>query len=166
MSTKLSANDTLRLNADVTFGSIHVNNVGQLRRLQEAILPVRYTDQFYEDVIKLSAEGTAKLAYFQDLTVGAACCRLEKRLEKKMLYVMTLVVLPAYRGRKIGTELLKYMIAKAKELNCEGVFLHVWTSNQEGIDFYKNFNFEVTETIQNYYKRIDPPDCHILELRF
>lgn len=157
--------DMLVVNKDVKFGPIHVNNVGQLRQLQEATLPVRYQDKFYSDVLALSDQKIAKLAYFRDLSVGAACCRVESvDGDKKMLYVMTLAVLPAYRGRGIGTQLVNYMIRMARELGAAGLYLHVWTNNTEAVDFYKRLQFSIKETIPGYYKRIDPPDCHILEL--
>mmetsp|Transcript_7148 Transcript_7148/g.14337 ORF Transcript_7148/g.14337 Transcript_7148/m.14337 type:complete len:177 (+) Transcript_7148:134-664(+) len=162
-----TSGDTIAVAPDVYFGPIHVNNVGQLRRLQETILPVRYKDSFYTDVVEYSNKGIAKLAYFKDVMVGAACCRLEERDGKVMLYVMTLAVLPAYRGRSIGSKLLDFMIEKAKELGAAGIFLHVWTENKEGIEFYrKKFDFEEKETIEGYYKRLDPPNCLILEKIF
>lgn len=41
--------------------------------------------------------------------------------------------------------------------------LHVQTSNDEAIAFYQKYGFQVTETIKNYYKRIDPPDAVLLQ---
>ena len=42
-------------------------------------------------------------------------------------------------------------------------YLHVQTNNDEAIEFYKRFGFEVGEVIHNYYSRIDPPDAVILK---
>lgn len=50
--------------------------------------------------------------------------------------------------------------------NIEEVYLHVQTSNTEALNFYARFGFTIKDTIKNYYKRIDPPDCHVLVKAF
>ena len=35
-------------------------------------------------------------------------------------------------------------------------------NNQSAIDFYKKFGFEIVETKEQYYKRIEPADAHVL----
>jgi ribosomal protein S18 acetylase RimI-like enzyme len=165
-AARAAAGDVVTISSDLYLGPVHDNNLEQLRRLQEAILPVQYKDQFYRSVVALSQQRLARLAYFKDVVVAAACCRVEERRGERFLYVMTLATLPAYRGRGIGSALLTTMIARAKEMGLKGVFLHVWTVNEEAHRFYERFNFSVVETIEGYYKRIEPPDCHILEKVF
>lgn len=41
-------------------------------------------------------------AYFNDLVVGAVCCRVEVNNDQKKLYIMTLGVLAPYRRLGIG----------------------------------------------------------------
>lgn len=36
-------------------------------------------------------------------------------------------------------------------------------SNDSAIEFYRKFNFEIVETTENYYKRIEPTDAFVLE---
>ena len=50
-----------------------------------------------------------------------------------------------------------------KDNNFDSIFLHVQINNQDAIDFYKRFGFEIVETKQHYYKRIEPADAHVLQ---
>jgi len=43
------------------------------------------------------------------------------------------------------------------------IYLHVQTSNEEALAFYKRNDFEIVGTREGYYKRIEPPDAHILK---
>lgn len=36
-------------------------------------------------------------------------------------------------------------------------------NNESAIDFYKKFGFEIVETKERYYKRIEPADAHVLQ---
>ena len=38
----------------------------------------------------------------------------------------------------------------------------VQTSNDAALDFYKKAGFENVGKIDNYYRRIEPPDCFVL----
>lgn len=64
-------------------------------------------------------------------------------------------------GRKLLEHILEHA-ASEKERNIKSVYLHVQTTNQEALSFYKNQGFEVTDTTTNYYKNIDDKDAHVL----
>ncbi len=36
-------------------------------------------------------------------------------------------------------------------------------NNESALNFYRHFGFEVVETKEQYYKRIEPADAHVLE---
>lgn len=42
-------------------------------------------------------------------------------------------------------------------------FRHVQVNNSSAIEFYKQFDFEIVETKQHYYKRIEPADAYVLQ---
>lgn len=146
----------------VSFDSLRDKNLMQLKKLNIAIFPVRYNDKYYSDA--LSSGDFTKLAYYSDICVGSIACRLEKKEGGGVrVYIMTLGVLAPYRGLGIGSKLLKHCLDLcSQDLSIVEIYLHVQTNNEEAISFYKKFGFEITETIQNYYTNIDPPDCFVL----
>ncbi|GBG27938.1 N-alpha-acetyltransferase 50 [Hondaea fermentalgiana] len=161
-----TSGQTTQVTKEIMFGPVLASNVGQLRAIQSC-LEVNYAQKFYDDVVVSPTPELCKLGLYNSNAVGACCSRLEEREGKTWCYVMTLVVLPAYRGRMIGTKLLEHMISSAQKLGAAGIFLHVWTENPDGIDFYvRKFGFEKKETIEGYYKRLEPSSCILLEKSF
>ena len=63
-------------------------------------------------------------------------------------------LLPAYRGRGIGSRLLDATLRKAKEARVEKVELWVYTTNTAAIALYRKFGFE-TEGRRRDYRRLD-----------
>ncbi|CAB1349835.1 unnamed protein product [Coregonus sp. 'balchen'] len=116
----------------IELGDVTPHNIKQLKRLNQVIFPVSYNDKFYKDVLEVGE--LAKLAYFNDIAVGAVCCRVDHSQNQKRLYIMTLGCLAPYRRLGIGTKMLNH-----------------------------KFGFEIIETKKNYYKRIEPADAHVLQ---
>ena len=102
-----------------------------------------------------------EIAYYNDVPVGAVACRLEANPDNvtQKLYIMTLGVLAAYRHAGIGnpfstgcpfsldtgTQLLTHVLkwVEPRKEQISDVYLHVQTSNDTAIDFYKRNGFEV-----------------------
>ncbi|KAL9661886.1 hypothetical protein QQ045_026714 [Rhodiola kirilowii] len=61
-----------------------------------------------------------------------------------------------------GSTLLNHVIDLSTKQNVSEIYLHVQTNNEDAINFYKKFGFEITATIQNYYTNITPPDCFVV----
>merc|ERR1712232_671939 len=133
-----------------------------------ATFPVRYNEQFYEDL--MSHLDYCCLGYFSDVLVGSICCRLEERKSGEggaALYIMTLSVLDAYRRRSLASQLVQWALDKAasqagKDDDIREIYLHVQSSNNEALCFYGGFGFDVTAEIKNYYSKIENPDCYVL----
>merc|ERR1711879_380906 len=141
-------------------------------KVNQVVFPIVYHDKFYKDV--LEAGELAKLAYYNDVVVGAVCCRIDltqasedgSQLAKRKLYIMTLGCLAPYRRLGIGTQMLDHVMEIVeKDGNFDSVLLHVQVNNDSAIKFYKRFGFDIVETKEQYYKRIEPADAHVLEKR-
>lgn len=105
------------------------------------------------------------------------------------VYIMTLGVLPAFRGKGVGSALLSSVIASVSSgaarpppseepsseecaaANCEDdyakcrdISLHVHSSSVEAERFYTrpSLGFVVRSVAKGYYKRLDPPDALVL----
>lgn len=84
------------------------HNIKQLKRLNTVVFPVSYNDKFYKDV--LEAGELAKLAYYNDIVVGAVCCRIDISDNSRRLYIMTLGCLYPYRRLGIGTMMVQHVL--------------------------------------------------------
>ncbi|OAV93955.1 hypothetical protein PTTG_12592 [Puccinia triticina 1-1 BBBD Race 1] len=110
------------------------NNVGTLRKLNSVLFPVSYSDKFYHQVLEDYLSDYCKLIYYNDLPVGAVCCRIEPdpkepsagstgkvngstntQSNQTKLYIMTLGVLAPYRQQGLATKLLHQVISAAQQ---------------------------------------------------
>ncbi|XP_065213187.1 probable N-acetyltransferase san [Planococcus citri] len=145
----------------IELGDITPHNIKQLKRLNTVVFPVSYNEKFYKDV--LEAGELAKLAYYNDIVVGAVCCRIDLE-QGRRLYIMTLGCLYPYRRLGIGTMMVQHVLNYVeKDGNFDSIYLHVQLNNDGAIEFYKKFGFEIVETKEHYYKRIEPADAYVLE---
>mmetsp|Transcript_113217 Transcript_113217/g.307429 ORF Transcript_113217/g.307429 Transcript_113217/m.307429 type:complete len:184 (-) Transcript_113217:160-711(-) len=149
-------------------GNLTEKNVGQLKKLNVATFPLAYNEQFYQDLLQKSLR-FCQLGFFAEVLVGSICCHLEAREGGgKSLVILTLSVLKPYRHRGLASQLMKWAVdlAQGDEGKAEDVRemrLHVQTSNSGALAFYKNFDFEITDTLTGYYpKDVQPPDCYVL----
>lgn len=88
----------------VTLDDPTTHNLESVRLLNCTILPVRYGPAFYSNLLKYPE--LTRLAYYNDVFVGAICARYEKVDEKTYrIYIMTIGVLAPYRRLGIGKAL-------------------------------------------------------------
>nr|CAD1823992.1 unnamed protein product [Ananas comosus var. bracteatus] len=155
--------------SSISLDGLRDKNVMQLKKLNTALFPVRYNDKYYADA--LASADLTKLAYFNDICVGSIACRLERKEGGAIrVYIMTLGFIFWNLGLTLkllhlvvtGTKLLTHVLDLSAKQNISEIYLHVQTNNDDAIAFYKKFGFEITDTIQNYYTNITPPDCYVL----
>ncbi|XP_057302127.1 N-alpha-acetyltransferase 50-like [Hydractinia symbiolongicarpus] len=143
-------------------GAVTPHNIKQLKKLNSVVFPVSYNDKFYKDILDVGE--LAKLAFYNDIVVGAVCCRVDKSDNSRRLYIMTLGCLAPYRRLGIGTIMLEHVLKICEDDGkFDSVYLHVQVSNEGAIGFYRNFGFEIIETKTQYYKRIEPADAYVLQ---
>ncbi|CAI5974005.1 unnamed protein product [Closterium sp. NIES-64] len=169
MAAALATVSKAKDGSHVSLDGVRDKNVGQLRKLNAAMFPVKYQEKYYSDA--MAAGEYTKLAFYSDVHVGAVACRLEREVGSGggvKVYIMTLGVLAPYRRLGIGSLLLQHVLSQceAEGSGVREVYLHVQTNNEDAIAFYSRFGFAITDTIKNYYRRLQPPDCYVLSRSF
>eukprot|EP00798_Chlamydomonas_sp_ICE-L_P031189 gene31189-6334_t len=96
----------------VSFDLLREKNVEQLKTLNRVVFPIQYQDQIYKDC--MACESITKLAFYNDVLVGAIAARCEKQPDgKAKMYIAMLGVLAPYRGYKIGRKMLSSSLASS-----------------------------------------------------
>jgi ribosomal protein S18 acetylase RimI-like enzyme len=150
----------------VAFASLTLNNVGTVRKLNTTIIPVKYSDSFYHNILQPEVEDFCKLVYYNDIPVGTIACRLENKDSTVSLYCMTMAILAPYRDRKLGSQCLESVISAASshtKPQINRIYLHVQISNDAAKRFYERHGFKEMGISKDYYKKIEPRDAWILE---
>ncbi|KAK9450835.1 acyl-CoA N-acyltransferase [Limtongia smithiae] len=156
-------------NYSIQLDDLTPNNLGVLRRINNVVLPAQYSDAWYKD--SLNVGQLVKLAYFNDIPVGAIRCGLETPSLTKgssngtdssaavaKIYIMTFAVLAPYRGYGVGKKLIEHILEQAETMFVKEVYCHVWVENEDAMRWYENVaGFAKGEFVAGYYKRMTPP---------
>ncbi len=137
--------------------------------INRVCLPENYSAYFFMEVYK-SCPGAFIVAERDNRVVGYIMCRLEFgfsdlrrfRMVRKG-HVVSVAVLPDFRRRGIGRELVVSAM-KALELHGgEECFLEVRTANEEAVKLYKDMGFDTVRTVSHYYH--DGADAFLMSVR-
>lgn len=67
------------------------------------------------------------------------------------IHINNVAVLPRYRGRGMGTALMRHVLDEARKLGARRATLEVRASNQAAVRLYERLGFAVAATRRNYY---------------
>lgn len=76
---------------------------------------------------------------------------LLRRKNSRTWRLYSIASAPAARGLGVGKRLLEEAIKDAQQHGAERVSLEVMTSNKAAIQLYRQFDFEVTDVLSDYY---------------
>jgi [ribosomal protein S18]-alanine N-acetyltransferase len=137
--------------------------------INRTCLPENYSAYFFMEVYKSCPEAFI-VAERDNHVVGYIMCRLEFgfsdvrrfRMVRKG-HIVSVAVLPDYRRRGIGREMV-ISAMKALELHgAEECFLEVRTANDEAVKLYKDMGFDTIRTVTHYYH--DGADAFLMGVR-
>ena len=125
------------------------NNDAKEIALQNSIY---YNIEFKEEDISVPEEeekcGTINyLAEIDNKIIG----KVQLEVSDEVGGIYGLGVLPEYRSKGYGRQILSLAIEKLKETNCKDIMLQVAAKNKNALNLYKSCGFEETSTM-NYYE--------------
>lgn len=98
--------------------------------------------------------------------VGYVMCRIEFGLSNikfglaKKGHVISIAVLPQYRRRGIGENLMRKAMEAMKKYGVSEFYLEVRVSNIPAINLYRKLNYKITKRIIGYY--LDGEDAYVM----
>ncbi|KAJ1965668.1 N-acetyltransferase 5 [Dipsacomyces acuminosporus] len=179
MTTAFKEMHTIR-SGQISLEDVDAQSLAKLRRLNSVLFPVQYSASFYKNL--LLPDQLAQLAVFNGTCIGTVACRKQPLLfadtpssflnhnapppAKLEVYLMTLGVLAPYRRLGVGRVLLDSVVRFAvQDPSVVRIVLHVQVDNDDALRFYHRNGFRTVRIVENYYRRIDPPNAYLLEYR-
>ncbi len=120
-------------------------------------LQVRDGDEhsFYDQFNKIENIRSAMVCYYNNKPIG---CGAFKQYDKNKVEIKRMFVLPEFRGRSIGLDILKGLELWAAELHYPECILETGRKQPEAISLYKKAGYTI---IKNYgqYENVENSVC-------
>jgi ribosomal-protein-alanine N-acetyltransferase len=133
--------------------------------INKICLPENYTSLFFLDLHERFPE-TFIVAEVNEEVVGYIMCRIETGFANssfgitKKGHVVSIAVLPEYRGYGIGHALIEEAIKGMQKYNVKEIYLEVRVSNTTAINLYRKLGLEIRRIIKEYY--LDGEDAYLM----
>jgi len=136
----------------------------EVKKLNAALFPIAYRDSVYRQALACGAVSQVAVDA-AGAVAGAVLCRLEAvprpddpdaAPTRARQYVVTVGVLEAYRGRGLGSLLMRRALDAGRAAGVESVpeaFLHVQANADAARRFYARLGFRETGFLSGYYRR-------------
>lgn len=145
------------------------NDLDAIIEINRTCLPENYTPFFFMDVYQ-SCPDTFVVAVVQQKPVAYIMCRIEHSFSEIVRFklarkghIISVAVLPEYRGLGIGSDLVNGVLAALKRHNVEECFLEVRVNNNEAIRLYQKLGFRIIRRVAMYYQ--DGTDAFLMSRR-
>jgi ribosomal-protein-alanine N-acetyltransferase len=151
-----------------TIRRFRMEDLDQVMYINRVCLPENYSTYFFMDLYTNYPE-TFIVAEEDSRIVGYVMCRIETGFSglglMKRGHVVSIAVLPEYRGRGIGEALLKEALqAMLNHYGVKECYLEVRVSNMPAINLYKKLGFKIDRVIRRYYA--DGENAYLMRIKF
>ena len=163
-----------KIEKDSQLGIIYRNAVlddlVQVMNINRVCLPENYTYSFFHSLL-MEYPKAFWVAEHNGKIIGYVMCRIERIFSKieplrlrKAGHIVSVAVLPDYRRRGVGFELMRRTIDSLREVyGCDEAYLEVRVSNEPAINLYRKLGFAIVATHRAYY--VDGEDAYVMARR-
>jgi ribosomal protein S18 acetylase RimI-like enzyme len=117
--------------------------------------PERFSRRYLRELTN-SPNAVTWIAEEQGSARGFAIVEWAEQISGVMAYIATIEVLPGFRGRGIGAELLRRLEGSANAEHAIAIWLHVDEENGAAITLYERLGYRNTGRADHYYARNRP----------
>ena len=117
--------------------------------------PQRFSRRYMRELTS-SPDAATWIAEDQGSMAGFAIVEWAPQISGVIAYIATIEVLPAFRGRGIGAELLRRLEGSANAEQAVAIWLHVDEENTPAIRLYERLGYYNTGRADHYYARNRP----------
>jgi ribosomal-protein-alanine N-acetyltransferase len=143
---------------DYTIRYAEGTDVPSVIRVNAETLPEHYSDYFYYEILNEFPE-TFIVAELGGEVVSYIMCRIEYGLSvirrfglARKGHIISIATVAPHRGKGVGTMLIRRAMEEMRKGGCKEVFLEVRVTNEQAVRLYAKLGFQVTGTMQSYYK--------------
>ena len=143
---------------DYTIRYAEASDVPAVINVNAATLPEHYSDYFYYEILN-EFPNTFIVAELDGQVVSYIMCRIEYGLSvmkrfglARKGHIISIATLEAHRGKGVGTNLIQRAMDEMRKGGCKEVFLEVRVTNDDAVALYRKLAFQVSGTMQGYYK--------------
>ncbi len=133
-------------------------------------LPEHYSDYFYESLLAELPEAFL-VAEIGGTHVGYIMCKSEYGFSNfkklgfvKKGHVVSIAVLPEYRGKGIGRALVEEAMNGVQVKKCDELYLEVRCSNTDAVRLYEKLGFVIKQRLNTYYR--DGEGAYLMAIEF
>ena len=117
-------------------------------KLASATLTEQYTPSLFNYFYETFPEGFI-VADFGHKIIGFI---VGVKINEILTKILMLSISEQYQNKKIGSDLLKYLLKKISEEGVRFVELEVRIDNDKAINFYKKHGFKIINEIKDFYQ--------------
>jgi len=158
------------LTVDITYRNAKLDDLLQIMNINRICLPENYTYSFFYTLL-MEYPKAFWVAEHNGRVIGYVMCRVERTFSKieplrlrKAGHIVSVAVLPEYRGRGIGFELMRRTIDSLRDhYECDESYLEVRVSNETAIRLYQKLGYAITSRHKAYY--VDGEDAYVMARR-